>query len=269
MEDDSEDHEEWALSPYDDQSFDSVSMVQSTVVDSEYAANQVWAHELQQELGLYGLRLVPTGPTSAQIQMMKGATLSANVTQLIREFVTSSPYDEQSFDSISLRESTVVDSDYVANQIWAHELRQDLASRGHRLPPENVQRQFVTYTTLSASDAKQFKVYGIIAILIFTAVATTISIMSGKGEDGPVMQTTTPETTYDSDCEYLKGSEKCFVNKEKRDERCASESCEAKIPFELPINEGETETGSCFCCECDPVNIFGTQDPHISSTKGA
>lgn len=35
----------WALSPSDDQSFDSAFMGHPTVVDSDYVAYQIWAHE--------------------------------------------------------------------------------------------------------------------------------------------------------------------------------------------------------------------------------
>lgn len=85
----SEDVVKWVLSPYGDQNFDSVSMVQSTVVDSEYAAQRVWLHEIQQELAANGHRLPPTGAVNVQIQFVNNAASSVSDTQPTQEVVTT------------------------------------------------------------------------------------------------------------------------------------------------------------------------------------
>lgn len=86
---DSENAIKWALSPSDDQNFDSVSMRHSTIVDSEYAAERIWLHEMQHEHALNCHRLPPTGPVIIQIQMMTNATSSASDTQPTQEVVTA------------------------------------------------------------------------------------------------------------------------------------------------------------------------------------
>lgn len=168
------------------------------------------------------------------------------------------PYDDENFDSVSMGQSTVV-SEVAAGRIWEHELQRELNLNDHRSPPAvpiNVQTQLVTNVTLSASDAKNSKVkifYGILGILIFTAVvAAAFSMMSSEGGDGPDIQTTTPETNEDLTCKYLKGFELCFANKEKRDAKCAKQSCELKKSFDYAILKKGNEIGICFCCDCDP-----------------
>lgn len=66
------------------------------------------------------------------------------------------PYEDHNFDSVSMQQASVVDSDCATNQNWMHKLKRVLASDANR-PDEkavNVQIQVVTNTTVSASETR-------------------------------------------------------------------------------------------------------------------
>lgn len=78
---DDEPFEDWTIRPYDDQNFDSVSMQQSTCIDSDYVANQVWMHELKRALDSDELEGSASKAVNVQIQVVSNATVSPSKPQ--------------------------------------------------------------------------------------------------------------------------------------------------------------------------------------------
>lgn len=66
---------DWSLNPGDDENFDSVSMQQSSVVDSDYAANQIWMHELKRALALNGQN-VAGGTLNFQFEVVNNTNVN-------------------------------------------------------------------------------------------------------------------------------------------------------------------------------------------------
>lgn len=80
---------DWPLCPYDDENFDSVSIGQSSVVDSDYAANRIRLHETQREFSSSDQRLIPIGQVNLQIELVNTLNISTSETQPLQEAVAT------------------------------------------------------------------------------------------------------------------------------------------------------------------------------------
>lgn len=102
---------EWSLGPYEDHNFDSVSMQQSTVIDSDYVANKIWMHELNHALEL-DAEGTPRKSVNVQIEVVSKTTVSSDIPRA--EAVSTAPSEKEKRNRVVLKYSSLLKKVYTS-----------------------------------------------------------------------------------------------------------------------------------------------------------
>lgn len=105
------------------------------------------------------------------------------------------PCDDFDYDSVSMQQSSVVDSDYVEKKVWDYELRKALASGAEKadMAQINLHLQVVSKTAVSANtpenstkeriSLRQLKIIPILIALLLTLAATGVVFLISRQSD--------------------------------------------------------------------------------------